>query len=112
QLFSWTVDTIKPQIPTCPQGAHLGCNPTVANQPTCDSVKTGVVATDNCHVKQLNCQQNDSDSGCTHTRTFTITAQDDCGNLSDPPCIVTYTWTADTTKPQITTCPQGADLGC
>src|SRR5262249_7387255 len=57
-----------------------------------------------------NCQVADSDSGCTHTRTFTITAQDACGNTSSP-CTVTYTWTVDTTPPT-TTCPTGSDLGC
>src|SRR5206468_11805298 len=78
----------------------------------CASVTSGVVAMDNCHVKQLNCQQSDSDMGCTHTRTFTIRAEDDCGNLSDP-CVVTYTWKVDTTAPVFTGCPTGPiNLGC
>ena len=104
-------DTEKPTITTCPTGSDLGCNPLEASLPTCESVKALVVATDNCHVKQLNCSREDSDNNCTHTRVFTITAQDDCGNLSDP-CVVTYTWTADTTSPTITSCPTGGDLGC
>jgi hypothetical protein len=37
-------------------------------------------------------------------RIFTITARDACGNVSDP-CLVTNTWTVDTTKPTITQCP-------
>src|SRR5262249_1835985 len=102
------VDTTLPVISTGPTGKDLGCNP--SRPPTCDSVKAQVVARDTCGSVTLNCQVADSDSGCTHTRTFTITAQDACGNTSRP-CTVTYTWTVDTTPPT-TTCPTAGDLGC
>jgi hypothetical protein len=107
--YTWTVDTTPPTITTCPTGSDLGCNPTTL--PTCDSVKAQVVASDTCSSVTLSCRQGDSDSGCTHTRTFTITAKDACGNVSSP-CTVTYTWTVDTTPPTITTCPTGGFLGC
>lgn len=95
-------DTTPPTITTCPQGGNLGCNP--ESTPSCDSVKAQVVASDACsNVKMLNCQQDDSDNGCIHTRKFTITATDNCNNTSAP-CVVTYTWTVDTTPPVIT-CP-------
>ncbi len=102
-------DTLKPTITSCPQGTNFGCNPT--SLPTCDTVKALIAASDNCHVKQTNCAVADSDSGCLHTRTFTIRAEDDCGNLSDP-CLVTYTWTIDTKKPTVSGVPSGGDLGC
>jgi len=95
-------DTTPPTITTCPQGGNLNCNPETT--PTCDSVKAQVVASDTCSgPTTLNCQVENSDSGCTHTRKFTITATDGCNNTSAP-CIVTYTWTVDTTPPEIV-CP-------
>src|SRR5439155_22932490 len=48
---------------------------------------------------------------CTHTRSFTITAEDDCGNLSDP-CLVTYSWTMDTQAPVISATGTTLTLGC
>ena len=93
-------DTTPPTITTCPQGGSLGCNPT--STPSCDTVKAQVVAGDTCSQVTLNCQAEDSDTGCTHTRKFTITAKDACSNTSAP-CVVTYTWTIDTTPPVITT---------
>ena len=53
-------DAQPPTITTCPSGSDLGCNPSVADQPTCASVKAGVAAADNCHVKQINCEEGQS----------------------------------------------------
>jgi hypothetical protein len=104
-------DTTPPTITTCPEGTDLGCNPETT--PTCDSVKAHVVAHDTCSDNQvtLDCQVDDSDSGCTHTRKFTIKAKDACNNTSDP-CVVTYTWKVDTTAPVLHDVPSGGDLGC
>jgi hypothetical protein len=50
----------------------------------------------------------DTTNDCTVTSTFTVTATDECGNLSAPATVV-YTWTADTTPPVIT-CPADITL--
>jgi hypothetical protein len=101
-------DTTPPVITTCPQGSNLGCNP--VNLPTCASVSAQVSATDNCGTPTLSCMQSDSDNGCMHTRTFTVTASD--GVNSSSPCVVTYTWKVDMTPPVLSGLPTGGDLGC
>ncbi len=102
-------DTTKPVITAYPTGSNLGCNP--ATLPDCSSVQAGVTATDNCGTPTINCSSSDSVSGCTHTRTFTVTATDGCGNYSDSRT-VTYTWTEDTTGPTITPTGTTLTLGC
>src|SRR5205807_751199 len=89
-----------------------GCNPVATIQPTCASVTANITASDNCTGSPtINCQQADSDSGCIHTRKFTITATDACNNVSDP-CVVTYTWKVDHTLPTFTSCPPDKQLAC
>ena len=101
------VDTTAPTV-TVPAGGNLGCNP--ASLPTDASVKALVTATDNCGVPTVNVSHVDANSGCSVTRTFTVTASDGCGNTSAAQTLV-YTWTADTTPPTVTV-PTGSNLGC
>jgi hypothetical protein len=101
------VDTTPPVV-TVPGGSNLGCNPT--NLPTDTSVKAAVAATDNCGTVTVNVSHADVTSGCTVTRTFTVTATDGCGNTSAPQTVI-YTWTVDTTPPVVTV-PAGGNLGC
>jgi len=70
-----------------------------------------VTATDNCSgMPAINVGHTDATSGCTLTRTFTVTATDGCGNTSAAKTVV-YTWTVDTTPPVVTV-PAGSNLGC
>jgi hypothetical protein len=107
-VFTWTMDTTPPVITGVPAGGSLGCNPN--NLPTDASVKAQVQASDNCSVATMNVSHADNINGCTATRTFTVTATDNCGNIS-PASTVVYTWTADTTPPQFTQLPPGGYLG-
>ncbi|MGA2241055.1 MAG: HYR domain-containing protein [Verrucomicrobiota bacterium] len=103
------VDTTAPTITTVPTGSNLGCNPT--SLPDDASVKALVTSTDNCGTPTVNVSHVDGTSGCTVTRTFTVTATDACGNAATPQTVI-YTWTADTTAPTITSVPTGSNLGC
>lgn len=107
-VYSWTQDTNSPVISGLP-GGDLGCNP--ANPPTDASVLALITVTDDCSVASTNITHADTTNGCSVTRTFTITAADDCGNVS-PPAKAIYTWTMDKTLPVITGVPAGASLGC
>jgi hypothetical protein len=107
--YTYKTDTEKPVITSCPEGGYLGCNPETL--PDCDSVKAQVTASDACGTYTLHCKMSETQEGCIYTRTFTIKAVDGCGNKSDP-CIVRYTYKVDTTKPEITSCPEGGYLGC
>jgi hypothetical protein len=107
-VYSWTVDTTAPSV-TVPTGSNLGCNP--ASLPSDASVKALVNATDTCSTPTVNVSHVDVTTGCTVTRTFTVTATDACGNSSAPQTVV-YSWTVDTTPPTITTVPTGSNLGC
>ena len=103
------VDTTAPTITAVPAGSDLGCNP--ATLPTDASVEALVTATDNCGTPTVNVVYADVTTGCTVTRTFTVTATDACGNAATPQTVV-YTWTADTTPPVISGVPTGSNLGC
>jgi hypothetical protein len=106
-VYSWTVDTTAPTV-TVPTGSSLGCNPTTL--PTDASVKALVTATGTCSTPTVSVSHVDATSGCTLTRTFTVTATDACGNASAAQTVV-YSWTVDTTAP-IVTFPTGSSLGC
>ncbi|HVM61421.1 MAG TPA: HYR domain-containing protein [Verrucomicrobiae bacterium] len=106
-VYTWTADTTAPTV-TVPTGSNLGCNP--ATLPTVASVQALVTATDSCSTPTVNVTSSDSTSGCSVTRTFTVTATDACGNTSAPQTVV-YTWTIDTTAPTVTV-PTGSNLGC
>ncbi len=106
-VYTWTTDNAKPTVMVS-GGGNLGCNP--ANVPNDSTVRTMVTATDNCSVLSTNVTHVDTSNGCSITRTFTITATDGCGNISDAKMVV-YNWTADTTKPSIT-CPAPLSVQC
>jgi hypothetical protein len=94
-------DTTPPNLVKCPTGTYLGCNP-AGGLPTCYSVKAGVQTLDNCNGPvTLTCVQSDSDQNCIHTREFTIFASDGCNNTNPVPCVVTFTWKVDITKPTL-----------
>ncbi|HWB01682.1 MAG TPA: SdrD B-like domain-containing protein [Verrucomicrobiales bacterium] len=101
-VYTWKEDTAKPVLKGVPGGGDLGCKP--ATVPTEASVKAQVTAEDNCDSNPvITVTKTDSGSDCAKTRTFTISAKDACGNVSDTKT-VTYTWKADSTPPEIT-CP-------
>jgi hypothetical protein len=99
-VYTWTVDITAP-IVTVPGGTNLGCNP--FSLPTVASITAQVSATDNCTLVSTNVSSVDKTNGCTVTRTFTVTATDECKNVSVPQYVV-YTWTSDTTPP-VVNCP-------
>ncbi len=94
--YSWTVDTTAPEIVIASSNDPAGaCNPTI-EPPT-------FAATDNCLGDTVNVMANTDGSthvGCAHTQTWTATYVDGCGNAAEA-VSVTYTWTVDTTAPEI-----------
>jgi len=89
------VDNTPPTL-TVPQGAALGCNPTLV--PTDDLIRSLVTATDLCGQVITNVSHIDEPNGCSITRTFTVTAVDECGNTAGPKTIV-FTWKVDKEAP-------------
>ena len=108
-VYTWTIDSTTPVITHVPTGGYLGCNPT--NLPTTASVAAQVAATNLCPLVGTNVSVVTSTNGITITRTFTISATDECGYTSATNTVV-YTWTIDTTSPVITHVPTGGYLGC
>src|SRR6185436_16969526 len=90
----------------------LGCNP--ATLPNCAAALALVTVSDNCDNNlTAQCAAGTvQTNNCQRTQSFTLTATDTCGNPADP-CVVTYTWTVDTTAPTFTGCPASSiNLGC
>ncbi len=108
-VYSWTEDTTPPVVAGVPAGGSLGCNPT--NKPTDGSVMGALTVIDSCGMVTTNVTHVDVTNSCTVTRTFTITAADECGNVS-PTNTVVFSWTTDTTAPSVTGVPPGGVLGC
>jgi len=106
-IYTWIVDTNVPVITSVPAGGNLGCNPAIL--PTIASVAAQVVATNVCPLQGTNVSVVDTTNGCAVTSTFTITATDECGNVSKSSTVI-YTWTVDTTPPMVT-CPPAFSLG-
>jgi len=111
QTISWTVDTNAPVIVSVLTNVNLGCNPAVTLLPTDGSIAAQVIAQDNCGVLSTNVSHVDTNTACGTTRTFTITATDDCGNTSLPQTVV-YSWQIDTNAPVITSGVINSNLGC
>jgi len=99
-------DVTKPVIGSIPSGGELGCNPT--SLPTDASVKSQVLATDNCGTPIVTVTHVDGGTACAPTRKFTVRVTDDCGNPVEQ--TVTFTWKSDTTPPAIT-CPPNSTTG-
>lgn len=95
-------DTSVPVIVSVPPGTDLGCNP--QNLPTDESVKALVVVTDPCGTPEIKVTHVDLPVGCMVTRTFTITAVDQCGNTSEPRTVI-YTWKVDLAPPVLSGLP-------
>ncbi|HEX7906146.1 MAG TPA: hypothetical protein VF487_19870, partial [Chitinophagaceae bacterium] len=107
QTFTYTVDVTKPTFTFCPPSSNLGCNPTSfpgATPTASDNCAGTPVITGGVLGDPVNTQ------GCTWTRSRTWTATDGCGNTQT--CTQTFTYTIDITKPVITSCPAGSNLGC
>src|SRR5207249_7444563 len=96
-FIDWTVDTNGPTVTVPTTGLGLGCNPQTL--PTDASVAAQVTASDSCSAVTTNVTHLDSTNGCIVTRTFTVGVTDACTNTTTK--TVAYTWTADTTPPQI-----------
>src|SRR5207253_3104914 len=90
-VYTWTTDIGLPTLANVPSGSGLGCNPAAASLPTDASVKGLITASDTCSPALVNVSHVDTISGCVTTRTFTISATDQCGNTSAPVSVV-YTW--------------------
>jgi hypothetical protein len=97
--YSWNADTTPAVIVSAPHDANLGCNP--AFLPTDASVKSLVVATDNCGIAIVNVSHHDSGTPCAMTRTFLITATDACGTPPNNTWVTVYSWKVDNTPPVI-----------
>ncbi len=110
-ICSQTVTLVDTNPPTLrvPEGGDLGCNPPPASIPDDASLLSRVLAIDNCCLLSTKVIHSDSQNGCLSTRTFFITASDCCSNSVSTN--VAYTWTVDTTGPEILV-PAGGDLGC
>ena len=104
-MYTWTEDDEAPQL-TVPDDEFLGCDPV---KPTMQSVMAASSVIDNCGAT-ISVTPGLITGDCTKTQIFTVTANDDCGDLSDTE-IVTYTWTDDDEAPQLTV-PDDEFLGC
>ncbi|MBL0315294.1 MAG: hypothetical protein IPP69_05745 [Flavobacteriales bacterium] len=96
-------DNIKPTLHNIPQDITAQCG-------ELPSIPTSVFATDNCD-QSLNVQfsQDTISDSCPFIVVRTWTVADDCNNSETASQTITYN---DTSDPQFTFCPAGADLGC
>ncbi len=109
--YTWTTDTTPPTLSDVPTGADLGCNPLTSDLPTDERVRALVSASDACTVRPvIQVTHEDSTRGCVTTRTFSISASDDCGNRSSTATVV-YTWTVDSKPPVVTAPPDIVQCG-
>jgi hypothetical protein len=110
--LSWDIqpliDNSPPRFTQLPTGGALGCNP--ANTPDGSAVLDGTTATAGSGSVSLEVGSVDVTNGCTVTRSFTITATDDCSQ-EQAHALVAYWWTLDTTPPTFTQLPPGGYLG-
>jgi hypothetical protein len=104
QVFTWTVDLIKPVIATTAQGGNKGCNPTI--------VAPIFTLTEACSPGDIVIVDSGiTGDGCAKSQTWTANFTDGCLNVADEVSI-TYTWTVDLIKPVIATTAQGGNKGC
>ncbi|MBP5135162.1 MAG: hypothetical protein ILP24_05320, partial [Paludibacteraceae bacterium] len=97
-------DSEKPEVSPLASSGDLGCNPTVT--------APAFTVTDNCDANLTADVVTDgpTHTGCDYTQTWTATATDACGNVSETKTI-TYTW-KQTAAPSISPNVTGSDLGC
>lgn len=110
--ISWNIQpeisTAVPQFTQVPTGGPLGCNPT--NLPNASSVLDNTSATAASGMVSIEAESIDVTNGCGVTRTFTLTATDDCSQ-EQAQAVVAYSWTNDTNAPVFTQLPPGGNLG-
>ena len=89
------VDVEPPSLVSCPPGGELGCNPEESEYAPGEATWS-----DNCGIADSGVIPGEPDIvGCDATVTHTYWVIDDCGNTSE--CTQTFTWTVDTTPPEI-----------
>ncbi len=102
------VDTDPPEFANCPvvgaDPTDLGCNPEATDFPTDAELITMVGVSDACGIMDANITVASSDFavGCVITRTYVITAVDDCGNENT--CNVLYQFIMDNDPPTAANC--------
>jgi len=110
QVYLFPVnDKVAPACLSGPTNLMLGCNPGGVEvlMPT----PADYVFTDTCGVQAVwISNQVTVAEDCAFTRTLTIAAIDNCGNVTTK--MTTVTWTEDNEPPTITNFPTSLDLGC
>ncbi|WP_235298409.1 T9SS type A sorting domain-containing protein, partial [Portibacter marinus] len=88
--YTWTEDNNAPVV-TCPENTYLGCDPEVI--PTAEDVIAASSVVDACGASIISAVSPNGieGEGCEKSQTWTVTAQDNCGGLTNT-CQVTYTW--------------------
>ncbi len=112
--FTWKEDTQGPTFGTNPppEGVQLGCLGQGGATEAQAIAAVGPI-TDNCSSGNLTISAvGGAISGeCNKTQDWTVTAKDDCNNISTK--VVTLKWTFDDQNPVFENCPTGdIDLGC
>ena len=93
----------------CEATIALGCNPTLPT--AADAIEDAGPVTDACgEVTETATAPNATAEGFDYTQTWTVTAEDECGNTSQYP--VTYNWRIDTQAPVLACPPSPVNLGC
>lgn len=107
--YTWKVDTENPVIEGCPDmPIELDCN---ADPTEADALDELGDITDNCGDPMVAVVVDNNLVNCIYTRTFTITATDDCENEAE--CVVIFTWMEDQEDPEFDSCPEDfVELPC
>jgi len=109
QLIRYS-ESSTPPVLAVPNDRELGCNPPAADIPSLFEIVSAAVVQVDCGSGSVTGTMAETTSGCLHTRTFEVTASDDCGLQTTE--TVVYTWSDDSDLPLVTSGPTGADLGC
>jgi len=106
--YTQTGSTEPPVFTNPPAGPiNLGCNPSTLPNAAMAILNAGPV-TDDIRVQDVVATAGQITGTCVKTQNFTVTASDDCGNMT--PITVTFTWKSDTQKPVFANCPPAAIL--
>lgn len=104
QVTYTTTGSTEPPVFTNPPLSpfDLGCNP--ATLPTTQLAITNAGdVTDDVRVVSVTATAGQITGTCAKTQIFTVSALDDCGNITSIP--VTFTWKSDTQRPAFANCP-------